>query len=191
MPDSVVTPLLIAVIAVALLAGAWVLAFNALTRARLAVDTAWALVDVQLRRRHDLVPNLVRVVAAYAEHERATLQAATDARTLAETTPDRPAPETEAAERTLVRATGAVLALAEQYPNLKADEQFLNLQHELADLETQIQASRQIYNQNTTNYLTGIQQWPLSIVARRHRFEARQLFTLDPAEATTIAPPAA
>lgn len=191
MPESPITLLLAAAGLLAVLAIAWILVFNALTRARLACDTAWSLVDVQLRRRHDLVPNLVAVVGAYAAHERAVLQAVTEARVQAESTPDAPTPETAAAERTLGRATGAALALAEAYPQLQADAQFLNLQHELADLEDQIQASREIYNHNVASYRTQIQQWPTSLVARRHGFEDPPLFSLDPAAATSVAPPVA
>ena len=157
-----------------------VLTNNSFIRARNKVDEAWSGIDVQLKRRHDLVPNLVEAVRGYAAHESATLAAVTQARAAAMSAGTRA--ERGAAETQLTGALEGIRVVAEQYPELRAGENFRALQGELAELEDQIQASRRIYNANVNAYNTRIQLFPNTLVAGRS-FTARDLFQLDsPAE---------
>jgi LemA protein len=169
-----------AIIFLALLAlvAVWaVLAYNSLVRARNKVDEAWSGIDVQLKRRHDLVPNLVETVKGYAAHERETLQSVTEARREAEAAhgPE----QAERAEAKLTSALGAVNALAEAYPELRAAENFQRLQAELAEIEDQIQASRRIYNANVQDYNTRIQVFPTLLIAGPMSFTARRFFEIE------------
>jgi LemA protein len=159
----------------------WIVAtWNSFVSARNKVDEAWSGIDVQLKRRHDLVPNLVETVKGYASHERETLTAVTDARAAAMAADD---PDDVArAEGALSSALGNIRALAEQYPDLHAAENFQGLQTQLAQLEDEIQASRRIYNSNVQNYNTRIQVFPNSLLSGK-TFTARDFFELDsPAE---------
>jgi LemA protein len=163
------------------LIGLWVvLTNNSFVRARNKVDEAWSGIDVQLKRRHDLVPNLVEVVRGYATHESATLASVTHARAAAMSAGSRA--DRSAAETALTSALDGVRVVAEQYPELRASESFRALQGQLAELEDQIQAARRIYNANVNAYNTRIQLFPNSLVAGGS-FTARDLFQLDsPAE---------
>ena len=163
-----------AVVALALWA---VLSYNALITARNKVDEAWSGVDVQLKRRHDLVPNLVETVKGYAAHERSTLEAVTEARGAAEAA-GAPA-AVERAEAKLTTALGAVNALAEAYPALRAAESFQRLQAELAGIEDEIQASRRIYNANVQDYNTSIQVFPTLLIANPLSFRPREFFEIE------------
>jgi LemA protein len=159
----------------------WVIVtYNSFVSARNKVDESWSGVDVQLKRRHDLVPNLVETVRGYAAHEEKVLTEVTQARTeamSASTTPER-----VAGEASLSRALGDLRVVAENYPQLRAAEPFVKLQGELADLEEDIAASRRIYNDNVETYNTRLQMFPNSIVAGG-RFTPREFFALDsPAE---------
>lgn len=169
-------------IAVVALAGVWlVVTYNALVRSRNKVDEAWSGIDVQLKRRHDLVPNLVSTVKGYAAHERDTLEAVTDARCAAVAARD---PESVGhAEAKLTAALGAVNALAEAYPQLRAADNFQSLQAELAAIEDEIQAARRIYNSNVEHFNTRTQSFPALLVAGAMRFSPRAFFALEsPAE---------
>jgi len=163
------------------MAAVWgVAANNSFVRARNKVDEAWSGIDVQLGRRHDLVPNLVETVKGYATHERETLTAVTSARAeaLAASDPGGAAK----AEAKLTSALGGIHAVAEQYPELRASEEFRDLEVQLAQLETEIQAARRIYNANVQAYNTRIQIFPNSLIAGRS-FKPREFFELDsPAE---------
>jgi LemA protein len=174
------TPFLVCAGLLALIVLWAVLTNNSFIRARNKVDESWSGIDVQLKRRHDLVPNLVDTVKGYAEHEKATLAAVTQARSAAmsaSTNADR-----SAAEAQLTGALDGIRIVAEDYPELRASESFRALQGELAELEDQIQASRRIYNANVNAYNTRIQVFPNSVIAGRS-FTARELFQLDsPAE---------
>ena len=163
------------------LVGLWVVhTTHSFIRARNKVDEAWSGIDVQLKRRHDLVPNLVETVKGHAEHESATLAAVTQARSAAMSA--RAGAERRAAEAQLTGALAGIQVVAEEYPELRASESFRALQRELAELEDQIQASRRIYNSNVNAYNTRIQLFPNSVVAGRS-FTTRELFQLDsPAE---------
>ena len=153
---------------------------NSFIRARNKVDESWSGIDVQLKRRHDLVPNLVDTVKGYAAHESATLLAVTEARSAAMAAGS--GPERRAAEAQLTGALAGIQIVAEEYPELRASENFRALQSELSELEDQIQAARRIYNSNVNDYNTRIQLFPNSLVAGKTH-TARDLFQLDsPAE---------
>ncbi|MEK9938725.1 MAG: LemA family protein [Ilumatobacter sp.] len=166
------TLIIIAVVAVLVIFG--VVTYNALVRLRNQVDNAWAQIDVQLTRRADLIPNLVNTVKGYAEHERETLDAVISARSVASgaSTPAAAA----AAEGPLTAALGRLFAVAEAYPDLKADANFRQLQEELTSTENRIGYARQHYNDSTTAYNTRIQSFPTLIVARAGSFTERELF---------------
>jgi LemA protein len=170
------------VLAVLALVALWtVLAYNALVKSRNKVDEAWSGIDVQLKRRHDLVPNLVESVKGYATHERETLQQVTVAR-LAAVEAEEPA-AVERAEARLTSALGGIHALAEAYPQLQASESFQRLQAELAAIENEIQAARRIYNSNVQHYNTRTQQFPTVLIAGSMSFGPRDFFEVEtPAE---------
>ena len=164
------------------LAAVWaVFAYNALVQSRNKVDEAWSGIDVQLKRRHDLVPNLVETVKGYAAHESQTLLGVTEARQRA-VEADGPE-ESEHAEGKLTSALGQINALAESYPQLRAADNFQRLQAELAEIEDEIQAARRIYNANVQNYNTRIQVFPTLLIAGPMSFTARRFFEVEvPAE---------
>jgi LemA protein len=175
------TPVYIVVGSLALLALWIVLAYNGLVKARNKVDEAWSGIDVQLKRRHDLVPNLVEAVKGYAAHERETLQNVTVAR-LAAVEAGEPA-AIERAEARLTSALGGIHALAEAYPELRASENFQRLQGELGAIEDEIQAARRIYNSNVQHYNTRTQQFPTLVIAGTLSFTPRDFFEIEtPAE---------
>ncbi len=173
------TPLLVATTAVLLL-GAFF--FNRLVRLRNQVEAAWADIDVQLARRHDLVPQLVRSVKGYAAHERATLEAATElrARALDTASPAR----LGQVESELEQALSRIFALREAYPELKADQSFLELQRELVEVEEHLQYARRFYNGAVRDYNTAIQRVPDLLIARTFRFNGAEFFQAE-AEART------
>jgi LemA protein len=175
------TVLYVVLAVVVLLALAWIVLHNSMVRSRNKVDESWSGIDAQLKRRHDLVPNLVETVKGYAAHERETLGEITDARAqaMAASGPSAQGP----AEARLDGALGRINALAEAYPQLRAADNFRQLQSELATIEDEIQASRRIYNANVQHYNSAIQVFPNSIVAGASSFTARAYFELDsPAE---------
>src|SRR6187551_3597167 len=135
---------------VVLLVVVLVLFYNRLVRLRNRVENAWAQVDVQLRRRYDLIPNLVETVKGYASHERATFEEVTNARTRAQQAGS--VPEQAAAENVLTAAIGRLFAVAEAYPELRASENFQQLQAQLADTEDKIRVARQVYNDTVLTY---------------------------------------
>ena len=165
-----------------------VMVYNRLVALRQACGQAWADVDVQLKQRHDLVPNLVETVKGYAGHERGTLEAVVHARQAAvsATTPA----EQAAAENQLTGALRQVFALAEAYPDLKANQNFLQLQSELADLENKIAAARRFFNNATAEFNASIEQFPAVLFARSLGFSRRDFFELEAGEraAVTAAP---
>jgi LemA protein len=154
-------------------------AYNGMVRARNKVDEAWSGIDVQLKRRHDLIPNLVETVKGYAAHERETFQAVTDARTRAMSA-SGPA-QAGVAEGMLSQALGRLFAVAEAYPQLRATENFQQLQAELTNTEDQIAAARRIYNGNVQSYNTRIQVFPASIIAGMGGFTPREYFEIEDA----------
>ncbi|HEX4735039.1 MAG TPA: LemA family protein [Thermoleophilaceae bacterium] len=158
---------------------AYILINNSLISARNKCDEAWSGIDVQLKRRHDLVPNLVETVKGYAAHERETLTRVTDARAGAVAADDAPPPQRAQAESALSAALGGIRAVAEQYPQLRAADNFIRLQAQLAEIEDEIQAARRIYNSNVQIYNTRQQIFPNSIVAARGDFRAREFFEIE------------
>lgn len=158
-----------------------IMLYNGLVRARNTVDESWSGVDVQLKRRHDLVGNLVESVKGYTAHERGVLQAVTDARAAA-VSASGPAGAARA-EAALDEPVKQLFAVAEAYPDLKASENSMQLQAELSDLETQIAASRRIYNGNARAYNDRCQSFPGMLVAGPFGFGGREHFEIDAAEA--------
>ena len=165
--------LLAILIALALLAWA-VLAFNRLVRLRNQARTAWADIDVQLMRRHDLVPQLVTAVQAYAGHERAVLETVTQLRTQAVSLKS-PA-QLGAVETALEQALGRLFALKEAYPDLKASENFAQLQRDLVQVEEHLQYARRFYNGAVRDYNTAIQRVPDLVIARGFVFGEAEFF---------------
>jgi LemA protein len=149
-------------------------AYNRLVALRQNANQAFADIDVQLKQRHDLVPNLVETVKGYAAHEAGTLQAVTQARQAA-LSAQGPAAQ-GAAEAGLSAALGRLIAVAESYPDLKANANFQQLQSELADIENKIAASRRFFNNAVGEYNTGIQQLPASLFAGALGFATREFF---------------
>jgi LemA protein len=146
------------------------------------VDEAWSGIDVQLKRRHDLIPNLIETVKGYAAHERETLENVVQARNSAVSAQDSGDPAAlGAAENILTGALRQVFALSEAYPDLKANTNFLDLQAQLADTEDKISAARRIYNGNVRDYNTKIQQLPANIIAGMGNFTEREFFEIEDA----------
>ncbi len=158
---------------VALVAATTIL-YNRLIRSRNRVDTAWSDVDVQLQRRHDLVPRLVTAVDAYAKYERATLEAVAELRAEAMKVTDLDA--RGKAEEELSGGVQKLIALAESYPDLKANENFLNLQNELVETENYLQFARRYYNGSVRDYNTMTETVPSNMVAGMFNFEGRSFF---------------
>jgi LemA protein len=157
----------------------FVLKRNSIISARNRVDEAWSGIDVQLKRRHDLVPNLVETVKGYAAHESSTFEKTTQAR--AEAMKAQTVEETAKAEQKLTQALADVKAVAENYPTLRATENFQQLSRNLSELEDEIQASRRIYNSNVQTYNTDIEQFPGSIIANQGDFTKREFFEIEDA----------
>lgn len=168
---------LLVVSVVVVLAAVWLIAtFNRLVHQRNRIDNAWAQIDVQLKRRRDLVPNLVETVKGYAVHESSTLQAVTDARAAAVSAGSPAA--TAQAEGALTAALGRLFAVAEAYPDLKADAGFRDLQAQLGETENRIAVSRQVYNDTVLTYQSSIQTFPAVMVAGPFGFTGREYFEL-------------
>ena len=155
----------------------WIMgAYNGLVRLKVQAENAWADIDVQLKRRHDLVPNLVETVKGYAGHERGTLEGVVAARNSA-VAAKGPAAQAEA-EGMLTAALRQVFALAEAYPQLRAVESFTDLQKQLSGLEDTIQNARRYYNAVVRDFNTRIQQFPTNIIAGMFNFQPREFFEL-------------
>jgi LemA protein len=169
-----VVVLYIVIAVVVLLALYWVLERNSMVGARNRVDEAWSGIDVQLKRRHDLVPNLVETVKGYASHEREVFEKTAQAR--AQAMAARTPAEASRAEGQLTQALTDLRAVAENYPQLRATENFQKLQNELTEIEDEIQASRRIYNSNVQSYNTKIQVFPNTVIANSAGFTPREFF---------------
>jgi LemA protein len=163
------------VIGVGLVVVAWLVgAYNGLVGSRNRVDNAWSQVDVQLKRRYDLIPNVVETVKGYATHEQQTFERVTRARSAAQAA-ESPGEQAEA-ENFLTSALRQLFAVAEDYPELRASENFQGLQDELSETENRISVSRQIYNDTVLTYNNKVQQVPTNIVASMFGFGAREFF---------------
>ena len=167
-------PLIITIAVLAIVGLAILLIYNRMVARRQAVDNSWAQIEAALQRRHDLIPNLVEAVKGYARHEQKTFEDVTKARSTA--TAAKAPPTQAAAEDTLTAAIGRLMVVAEQYPELRATENFQELQASLSETEDQIQITRRVYNDTVQTYNTLIQIFPPSLVASIFNFEPRQFF---------------
>lgn len=174
---------LVWLVLVALAVGA-ILIYNGLARLRLLADNAWADIDVQLKRRHDLVPNLVAAVQGHAGYERGTLEKVVEARNQA-LGASGPAAAGEA-EGLLAGAVRQIFALSEAYPDLKAAESFLSLQRNLSDIEDQVQQARRYYNAVVRDLNTKVAQFPANLLAGAFGFGAREFFGLSDASESAV-----
>ena len=168
----------------ALLAVFGIALYNRLIRSRNRVDTSWSDIDVQLQRRHDLIPRLVTAVDQYAKYERATLEAVTELR--AEAMQQADVRARGRAEEKLSAGIGRQIALAENYPDLKANENFLNLQNELVETENYLQFARRYYNGSVRDYNTMTETVPSNIVASTFKFEPKDFFQKSSDEAANV-----
>lgn len=167
----------IIVIIVVVLVLAFVSVYNKLIRGKNRTDEAWSDIDVQLKRRYDLIPNLVETVKGYASHEKGVLEEVTKART--EAMGAKSFEDKAAKENQLSETLKSLFAVAENYPNLKANENFSKLQDELTDTEDKIQAARRFYNGNVRDFNIVIESFPSNIVAGMFGFQKRQMFQLE------------
>lgn len=151
--------------------------YNSLVRGRNRVEEAWSDIDVQLKRRYDLIPNVLETVKGYASYERGTLESVTNARTAAMGA--KTADEKSAAENMLSNTLKTLFAVAENYPDLKANANFLDLQRELADTENKIQASRRFYNGLVRDLNTKIESFPTNMFASMFGFSKKEFFDLE------------
>ena len=170
----------ILMVVLAVLAGGAVVLYNRLVQMRERVDASWADIDVQLKRRHDLIPNLVETVKGYATHERDTLERVIQARNAAMTA--RGPDEQGRAESALASSLRSIFALSEAYPDLKANQNFRQLQDSLTSLEDHIQRARSTYNRYVRDYNTSTRQVPTDLVATAFAFRAREVFEIGEAE---------
>ena len=161
-----------------------IVAYNGLIRRRNQIENAWSQIDVQLKRRLDLIPNLVETVKGYAAHEQDTLDAVITARNAAVAAPDTPAAQAKA-ENALSGTLRQLFALGEAYPDLKANQNFLALQEELSSTEGRVAYARQYYNDSVLAYNNKLQQFPTVIFARMLNFQRREYFEADEAARTT------
>ena len=174
MSSTVTTWIIIGVIVVLVL---WVISiYNGLVAMRQRVNQAFSDIDVQTKQRHDLIPNLVETVKGYASHERGTLEAVVKARNAAVTAQAGGVAAQAAAENVLSGALRQLFALSEAYPDLKANQNFQQLQSEISDLENKIAAARRFFNNAVQEYNTGIQQFPAALFAGSMGFQPKEFF---------------
>ena len=173
--------LIVLVVLLVLIGGYVLVTYNGLVSLRNRIENAWAQIDVQLKRRYDLIPNLVETVKGYAAHERQTIESVTQARANA-INAQGPAQQAEA-ENVLSGALKSLFAVAEAYPDLKANQNFLSLQEELTSTEDRVAYARQFYNDSVLSYNNKLQTFPRNVIAGMFSFEKREYFEGDP-EAT-------
>jgi len=167
---------------IALLLIFFVANYNGLVRLRNQKDNAWAQIDVQLKRRYDLIPNLMETVKGYMQHERQTLEAVTNARNLAQQTASGDVGARSKAESELSGALARLLAVVENYPDLKANQNFLALQEELTSTENKIGFSRQYYNDSVLRLNNKVQMFPSNMIASMTGFKLGEFFEITVAE---------
>ena len=159
----------------------WIIAmYNALVRLRQHCRESWAQIDTELKRRYNLIPNLVATVKGYAAHEKQALSAVTEARTRAVASTGSPGSQAKD-ENALIGTLRSIFALAERYPDLKASDNFLKLQAELANTEDRIQGARRFYNGNVRDLNTRIEVFPSNLIASTFRFEPEEFFEIEDA----------
>jgi len=165
-------------VGVVVAAGLWaILSYNRLVSLRNRVDNGWSQIDVQLRRRYDLIPNLVETVKGYAAHERELFENVTAARSQAMGATK--VEDQASAENAITSGLGKLIAVAEQYPDLKANQNFLALQEELTGTESKIAYARQFYNDQVARLNTMVQAFPASLIARSGHFQTRPFFDIE------------
>ena len=164
----------------------FIVIYNSLVRRRNQADEAWSDIDVQMKRRYDLIPNVVETVKGYAAHESGVLEGVTAARTAAMGA--KTSGEKLQAENALSGTLKTLFAVAENYPDLKANANFLDLQRELADTENKIQGSRRFYNGSVMDYNTSLESFPSNVIAGMFGFVKKELFGLDTADAAARNP---
>ena len=181
--------LIVVAIAVVLTLAFVAAAFNGLVRRRNRVDAAWSQIDVQLKRRYDLIPNLVETVKGYAAHEKGAFEAVTAARSGAMNAQAGGDPAKAAqADNVLTGTLKTLFAVAEAYPDLKANQNFLQLQEELGSTENRVAASRQFYNDSVLSYNTKIQTFPADLIAGAFHFAPREFFSAPDGDDVAAAP---
>ncbi len=169
---------LLAILGVIVVVALWMIGiYNGLVRLRNAMQNAWSQIDVQLKRRHDLIPNLVETVKGYATHERETLENVTKARQQAVQATG--VAQAAQAENMLTQALGRLFAVAEAYPDLKANQNFMQLQEELTSTENKIGFARQFFNDQVMQYNNRIQMFPSNIVAGMFNFKPGEFFEIE------------
>lgn len=166
------------------------ISYNRFIRQRTLIENSFANIDTELRRRYDLIPNLVGTVKGYAAHERELFEEVTSARASAAATSGHPAADQAAAEAPFVRALGRLLAVAENYPQLRASEDFQALQAELANTEDRIQAARRFYNANVQVFNQRVRAFPSALVAKTFGFREADFFEIPQAERDVLERPA-
>jgi LemA protein len=171
-------PFIIVIIVLVVVVGLVIVSYNGLVRSRNQVENAWSQIDVQLKRRLDLIPNLVETVKGYAAHERETLTAVVEARNAAIAAPDTPKAQANA-DDILTGALRQLFALSESYPDLKANQNFLALQEELTATEGRVAYARQFYNDSVLTYDNKLESFPTVILAKMFNFESREYFEAD------------
>lgn len=171
--------LIIMLVVVAVLVVAVVVMYNSLVQLRVRVEEAWSDITVQLKRRADLIPNLVESVKGYASHEKEVFERVTEARSAVVDATSKGPKETAEAENMFEGALKSLFAVAEAYPDLKANENFLQLQDELVDTEDKIQASRRFYNGGVRDLNTKIEMFPSNVIASMFRFTKHDFFEVE------------
>jgi LemA protein len=185
MSSTAVTWIIIGVIVLLVL---WIISiYNGLVAMRQRVNQAFSDIDVQTKQRHDLVPNLVETVKGYAAHERGTLEAVVKARNAAVTAQGQGVAAQAAAENMLSGALRQLFALSEAYPDLKANQNFQQLQRDLSDIENKIAAARRFFNNAVQEYNTGIQQFPAALFAGSLGFQPKEFFDVSAEERKVLA----
>lgn len=162
----------------------WIIAvYNGLIKSKNRAEEAWSDIDVQLKRRHNLIPNLVETVKGYASHEKETLEKVVQARNMAmQAQSGNDAKKLAEAENMLSSTLKSIFALSESYPDLKANQNFLELQRELSDTENKIQASRRFYNGNIRDFNTKLEVFPTNMIAKQLKFNKKEFFEIKDAE---------
>jgi LemA protein len=173
-------PIIVIVVILALLVVGGIVSYNRFVSQKNLIRDAWANIDTELRRRYDLIPNLVETVRGYAGHERQVFENVTKARAMATSATGSPAAQA-AAEGPLVAALRQLLAVAENYPDLKANQNFLALQSELTNTEDRLQTARRFYNANVRDYNRRVQAFPSNAVATTFHFQEEEFFEVDEA----------
>ncbi len=174
----------IAIGVVALLVIILIATYNRLVALRNRIENSWSQIDVQLRRRYDLIPNLVETVKGYAKHEKETFENVTQAR--AAGIAAKTVGEQAQAENMITQALRQLMAVVENYPDLKANQNFLSLQEELTGTEGRIAFARQFYNDQVLTYNNSVQQFPSNVVAGMFNFESREYFEIEEAAAGPV-----